>query len=49
MTFRADKARQASYMKSFIKLLAIVTIIGSLTLSPAFASQTDCPEHFADG
>jgi len=36
-------------MKALIKLFAIVTIIGSLALSPAFASQTDCPEHFAGG
>jgi len=36
-------------MKTLFKLLVIVAIIGSLTLSPAFASQTDCPEHFADG
>jgi len=36
-------------MKSLSKLLAIITIIGSLTLSPAFASQTGCPEHFVDG
>ena len=36
-------------LKTLIKLLAIITIIGSLALSPTFASQTDCPEHFAGG
>ena len=36
-------------MKSLFKLLAIISIIGSLAFSPTFASQTDCPEHFVDG
>jgi len=38
-----------SMHKFAAKLFVIFTIIGSLALSPAFASQTDCPEHFVDG
>jgi len=35
--------------KFYAKLFEIVAIIGSLALSLAFASQTDCPEHFVVG
>ena len=36
-------------MKSIVILVAICTIISSLSFSPAFAGHTNCPEHFTNG
>lgn len=36
-------------MKFVSNLLIVFTIISTLAVSPAFAAQSGCPEHFADG
>ena len=36
-------------MKAPTKALALLALLASLTISPAMAGQTSCPEHFAGG